>query len=217
MATNIDSRLGGEGKAHIAARSDTPFVGSRGKVYVLIALFFAPLLLAFLLYYGTDGWRPAGSTNHGDLITPARPLPAVALQTPEGTELKLSALHGKWTLVYIGAGQCDARCREALLLMRQARLALNDDMTRVQRLFVAAGECCDKTYLDAEHAGLMIARASDRSFMTTFRRDATPVEHAGRIYIVDPLGNLMMSYEPDATPKGLLEDLKKLLKLSRIG
>jgi cytochrome oxidase Cu insertion factor (SCO1/SenC/PrrC family) len=205
--TNIDSRI--EGKNEVP--------GSRGKIYTLVALFFAPLLLAFLLYYGADGWRPAGSTNNGDLITPARPLPEAALQTPEGAELKLSTLQGKWTLVFIGAGQCDARCREALTLMRQTRLALNDDMTRIQRLFIATGECCDRTYLDAEQAGLVVARTSDSNFMTTFARDATPVEQAGRIYIVDPLGNLMMSYDPGAKPKGLFEDLKKLLKLSHIG
>jgi cytochrome oxidase Cu insertion factor (SCO1/SenC/PrrC family) len=205
--TNIDSRSG--------AQNEVP--GSRGKLYALVALFFAPLLLAFLLYYGAAGWRPAGSTNHGDLITPARPLPEAALQTPEGAELKLSALHGKWTLVYIGTGQCDARCREALTLMRQTRLALNDNMKRVQRLFVATGDCCDQTYLDAEQAGLIVARTSDSNFMTTFARDAKPVAQAGRIYIVDPLGNLMMSYDPGAKPKGLFEDLKKLLKLSHIG
>ena len=205
--TNIDSRIGG--------KNEVP--GSRGKLYALVALFFAPLILAFLLYYGADGWRPAGSTNNGDLITPARPLPEAALQTPAGAELKLSTLHGKWTLVYIGAGQCDARCREALTLMRQTRLALNDDMTRVQRLFLATGQCCDRAYLDAEQAGLVVARTSDSNFMTTFARDATPVEQAGRIYIVDPLGNLMMSYDPGAKPKGLFEDLKKLHKLSHIG
>lgn len=207
MATNIDSGIGGK----------QPVAVSRRKLYALIALFFAPLLLAFLLYYGADGWRPAGSTNNGDLITPARPLPEVALQTPEGTELKTSALHGKWTLVYIGSGRCDARCREALTLMRQARLALSDEMRRVQRLFLATGECCDQTYLNAEQAGLIVARAPDGSFMATFARAAQPVDQAGRIYIVDPLGNLMMSYNPGARPKGLLEDLKKLLKLSHIG
>lgn len=205
--TNIDSRSGGK---HAVP-------GSRGKLYALVALFFAPLLLAFILYYGAAGWRPAGSTNNGDLITPARPLPEAALQTADGADLKVAALHGKWTLVYIGAGQCDARCREALTLMRQTRLALSDNMKRVQRLFVATGECCDRTYLEAEQAGLIVARTSDSNFMATFARDAAPVEQAGRIYIVDPLGNLMMSYDPGAKPKGLFEDLKKLLKLSHIG
>ena len=185
---------------------------------ILLALFFAPLLLAFLLYYGADGWRPPGATNRGDLVNPPRPLPQAVLQTPQGAELATASLHGKWTLIYIGAGQCDARCHEALILMRQTRLALSDEMSRVQRLFLATGECCDHAYLDTEHAGLITARLDgNTALLETFSRPGLPVEQAGRIYIVDPLGNLMMSYEPEARHKGLLEDLKKLLKLSHIG
>jgi hypothetical protein len=54
--------------------------------------------------------------------------------------------------------------------------------------------------------------------MAPFALDATDKpETAGRIYLIDPLGNLMMSYAPDAPSMGLLEDIKKLLKLSHIG
>ena len=195
---------------------------SRKMLWAMVAMFFAPLTLAFLLYYGLNGWRPHGSTNRGDLVVPPRPLPQAALRTPHGkhesTDLQLASLNGKWTLVYIGGGQCDTRCREALTLMRQTRFALNDNMNRVQRLFLATGECCDQAYLDTEHDGLVVAVVdSDAALLQTFARDDTPVAQAGRIYIVDPLGNLMMSYEPGAPPKSLFEDLKKLLKLSHIG
>jgi hypothetical protein len=37
------------------------------------------------------------------------------------------------------------------------------------------------------------------------------------IYVVDPLGNLMMRFDARENPKGLLSDMKKLLKLSHIG
>ena len=191
---------------------------SRRTLLILLALFFAPLLVAFLLYYGADGWRPAGATNRGDLVHPPRPLPQAVLRTPQGADLDTAALHGKWSLVYIGAGQCDARCHEALTLMRQTRLALGDEMSRVQRVFLANGECCDQPYLDTEHTGLMIARAdANTPLLATFALNGQPPEQAGRIYIVDPLGNLMMSYESGAQRKALLEDLKKLLKLSHIG
>lgn len=193
---------------------------SRLKAWVLVAAFFAPLLLAFLLYYGgshfgAGAWRPAGNTNRGDLIHPARPLPAFELTATDGARLDVQTLHGKWNVIYIGDGACDERCREALVLMRQTRLALNDDMTRVQRLFLATANCCDQTYLDTEHAGLINAAVdipAAQQLLSTF-----PDTTQGRIFIVDPLGNLMMSYGPDAPQKGLLEDLKKLLKLSHIG
>src|SRR5687768_12757427 len=104
---------------------------SRTQLWVLIGLFFVPLLAAFVIYYGM-GWRPAGGTNRGDLISPARPLDTGVLLSPQDQPLEEDLLKGKWSLVYIGNGSCDARCREALTLMRQSRLALNDDASRVQ-------------------------------------------------------------------------------------
>jgi cytochrome oxidase Cu insertion factor (SCO1/SenC/PrrC family) len=193
----------------------------RTQLWLLIGLFFVPLIVAFVMYYGLSGWRPAGSTNEGDLITPARPVETGVLLSPQDQPLEEDVIKGKWSLLFIGDGQCDPRCREALTLIRQTRLALNDDASRVQRIFFATANCCDLEYLNTEHAGLITARVeeeSDRKLLATFPRyQDVPIETAGRIYIVDPLGNLMMSYAPDAPPKALLEDLRKLLKLSHIG
>lgn len=202
-------------------RTDTARRRSRRQIWLLIGLFFAPLAVAFLLYYGlgAGGWRPHGSTNNGDLIQPARPLPQIGLATPSGQTLSSRFLQDKWTLVYVGDGRCDERCREALLLTRQTRLALNTDMGRVQRLFLVTAHCCDEEYLHAEHPDLVIALADDaagQQLLAVFP-EGSAAGTQGRIYIVDPLGNLMMSYAPQAPRKGLLEDLKKLLKLSHIG
>jgi len=136
-----------------------------------------------------------------------------------GEALEMQKLHGKWTVVYVGDGACDTRCREALVLTRQTRLALNQDLDRVQRLFLVSGHCCDRTYLQTEHADVLTASVEDaagQQLLAAFPQGAAAAQQ-GRIYIIDPLGNLMMSYAPDAPRKGLLEDLKKLLKLSHIG
>jgi hypothetical protein len=211
-----------------------PAPRARAQIWILVAVFFVPLALAFLLYYGGSGWRPPGNTNQGELISPPRPLPSVALPTLNAAALPADAWRGKWTLLYVGDGRCDGRCRAALVLMRQTRLALNADMTRVQRIFLATGNCCDRTYLDAEHPGLVVALADNDSGATLLAtipdaqpgaevpRDFPQSAHADRlvsfIYIVDPLGNLMMRHAPAAPPaKGLLEDLRRLLKLSHIG
>lgn len=171
----------------------------RAQIWILVGVFFVPLALAFLMYYG-GSWRPGGSTNHGELISPPRPLPG-------------KVWRGKWTVLYVGDGRCDGRCRAALVLMRQTRLALNDDMSRVQRMLVATGNCCDRTYLDEQHPGLLITLADDPDGASLLAAMAD-----GYIYIVDPLGNLMMRHAPEAPPaKGLLEDLRRLLKLSHIG
>jgi hypothetical protein len=189
---------------------------SRTQVWILVGVFFAPLALAFLLYYGSGGWRPPGSTNRGELISPARPLPNVDLPMSNGEPLAASVWRGRWTLVYVGDGRCDERCRAALTLIRQTRLALNKDMARVQRIFLTTGNCCERAYLDAEHPGLLIALADNAPGADLLA--AFPDTAAGSIYIVDPLGNLMMRHPPAAAPtKDLLEDLRRLLKLSHIG
>jgi len=192
---------------------------SRRIILTLLTLFFGSLAAAFLLFY--LGFRPPGSTSHGELIQPVRPLPNQVLLTADDQTLDSEFLRSKWSLAYVGAGTCDARCREALTLTRQVRLALGKDSERVQRVFFVTRDCCDQQYLLAEQPGLITARldeAADRQLLALFPgTGATTASEAGRIYIIDPLGNLMMSYEPGSAPKGLLEDLKKLLKLSHIG
>jgi len=189
----------------------------------LAALFFLPLLASFWLYYGT-GWRPAGHVNHGQLISPARPLPDVTLprvplsaaDPKELSGLNSALFHGKWTLVYIGDGRCDSSCRQSLYVMRQTRLALGAEMTRIARVFLVSGNCCAKEYLAREQAGIAAFDAGGAQgarllseFPATDRPDS--------LFVVDPLGNLMMRYDVRRNPGGLLIDLKKLLGLSQIG
>jgi cytochrome oxidase Cu insertion factor (SCO1/SenC/PrrC family) len=189
------------------------------QVWVLVGIFFFPLLSAFVLYYG-HGWRPSGSTSHGDLITPPRTLPDVALTTPAGPRDSVALFHGKWTLVFIGSGECETQCRQSLAQSRQVRLALGDDSDRVQRVFLNRAPCCAGDYLEREHPGLVLALLPDSAtgLIGAFPAyNGVSPESASRTYVVDPLGNLMMSYAPGSASKGMLEDLKKLLKLSHIG
>lgn len=193
----------------------------------LAALFLVPLLLSFYMYYGTD-WRPIKRVNHGTLISPVRPLPTVNLKReslsdpdpnapPPGVDAPVPKLFkGKWSLVYIGEGNCDERCRQALYVMRQTRESLNNNMTRVERIFLVTGNCCAREFLLHEHPGLIVADATSADgtrLLQEFPADGRPYS----VFIVDPLGNLMMSYDSRQNPKGLLEDLQKLLRLSHIG
>jgi len=194
---------------------------------ILAALFLLPLLLAFYMYYATD-WRPVKRVNHGTLISPARPLPVLPLRRvslpdsdsdtpPAAAESEVPNLLRKtWSIVYIGAGNCDEPCRQALYVMRQTRLSLNTDMSRVERVFLSTGSCCAGAFLAHEHPGLVVIDATDpngQRLLREFPPDGRPYS----LFIVDPLGNLMMSYDARQNPKGLLEDLRKLLRLSHIG
>jgi hypothetical protein len=178
-------------------------------VALLAALFLIPLVLAFLMYYG-DAWRPSGRTNNSELILPARALPQVSAAYGAAT------FTHSWSLVYIGDGACDESCRNALYVMRQTRLALNNDMNRVQRVFVATAKLRAEEFLAREHAGLVVIDASGAAAAPLLAQFPTS-DRAQAIFIVDPLGNLMMRFDARANPRGLREDLTKLLKLSHIG
>jgi len=176
----------------------------RRTMLLLIALFALPLVASFTLYYGF-GWRPSGSTNHGELLQPIR-------QLPEGA----APLRDKWALVYVGDGACNADCREALVFARQTRLSLGRDLTRLNWVLIATGNCCDTAYLDAEHQGIKVFDVGNGG-----REELLGLLPQGdlshSLFVVDPLGNLVMRYDVRESPRGLLEDLKKLLKLSHIG
>lgn len=184
---------------------------NRRLLGLLAALFFVPVALAFLLYYGTP-WRPPQLVNHGALIRPPRPLPAIVPLPGAGKGL----FRGKWSLVYVGDGRCDAACRWALLVMRQTRLGLNTDMTRVVRVLLATGVCCDRAFLNAQHPGLIIVDATGPKAVPLLKLFPAAAQ-AHSVYVVDPLGNLMMRYDTNFNPHGLLEDLQQLLRLSHIG
>jgi hypothetical protein len=184
----------------------------------LASLFFGPLAIAFWLYYA-GGWRPQGMTNNGELIVPARPLPTVALQFANGESAPANLLQGHWTLVYVGDGACPKDCQTALYSMRQTRLSLANEATRVDRVFLAASQCCDRSFLEREHPGLKVIDASAanaQTLLATFPPRAAAATNY-TLYIVDPLGNLMMRHDGQKPTRGLLSDLRKLLKLSHIG
>jgi hypothetical protein len=188
----------------------------RGRQVLLIiaAVFLLPVVIAFTLYYGKL-WQPAGSASKGELIVPARPLEAAGLRRPDGTPAGAEVFQGKWSLIYIGDGACDDACRTSLVFGRQSRLALNNEMTRVQRVFLATGNCCANDYFAAEQPGLIALDASSPDAQKLLAQ--FPAERAHSLFIVDPLGNLMMRHDASKTTKDLLSDLKKLLKLSHIG
>jgi hypothetical protein len=183
----------------------TPARPQRRTLYLMLALFFVPLAASFTLYYGV-GWRPAGGANHGELIQPIRQLPAT-----------MAELEGRWALIYVGDGACDEACRHTLYIGRQVHTLLNKDMRRVQRVLVATANCCDRAFLAAEHEGIHVIDAADAAIGQPLR-DALPAgDHSNHLFIVDPMRNLVLRFDARENPKGLLDDLKKLLKLSHIG
>lgn len=173
-----------------------------GMVIGLAALFFVPLFLAFALYYG-GGWRPAQRTNHGMLL--ARPIP-----------IEAPWRDAKWTLVQVADGACNEACSASLHYTRQTWLSLAKELDRVQRVLIAPADCCAPEWLAQQHPGLIRLDPADPA--TRRLLDALPAGVPDRtIWLVDPLGNLIMSFDTRDNPKGMLDDLKNLLRLSHVG
>jgi hypothetical protein len=194
--------------------------GGRWTLLLIFVLFLLPVVVAWVMNFGSGGWKPERTTNYGQLVTPARPLPAVALAEPGGDHLPGDFLKQKWTLVYLHSGSCRDLCQQNLYKMRQVRLAQGKNLDRVQRLLVVSerrADALDKE-LQAAWPGLVIAQPvgdGAAQFLEQFRlRTDEPPAAKERIYLVDPYGNLMMSYESNAEPGGMLKDLEHLLKWS---
>ncbi len=210
-------------KRIMSASKQRGFLSSRQALVLLGLLFMTPAFVAWVMHNSSEqGWRPEGTTNQGTLVHPARPLtlPADMMVADVSANDYLS---GKWTLLYIGDADCDDVCSSNLYKMRQVRIAQNENMKRIQTLYLvlgnelpdALGELLASNYSDMDVA-LAPANLAEQ-FSADFLIDGVSMEGAERIYFVDPLGNLMMYYATDADPGGMLKDLKKLLKYSKIG
>jgi cytochrome oxidase Cu insertion factor (SCO1/SenC/PrrC family) len=182
----------------------------RSKFLLLVGLFAVPVVAAYLSYFGL---RPAGHTNYGELI-PVTPLQHTAGAAHDGTAMDIETLRGKWVMVHVGRSRCDATCSQQLYLMRQTRIALGKEQSRIERLWVLTDASELDPALLQEHPGLQVWRPADAAFAGQFPAAQSPADH---IYLVDPLGNLMLRFPEQPDPKLMLKDLKLLLKASQIG
>jgi cytochrome oxidase Cu insertion factor (SCO1/SenC/PrrC family) len=205
------------------ARTDAPqgVARSRWTLVGVGVLFVAPVLLAWVAFQTRNLWWSGATGNYGELITPARPVQLVGLQTYDREPLDWTSLRGRWTLVILTTQPGDASCRQSLYTTRQVRTALERNQARVQRLLVLeklpAPAVRDE--LGRIDPDLIVTVAPGES-LARIRRELAPGTGSageGSVYLVDPLGNLMMHYPAGADGKRMLKDLRRLLKVSQIG
>ena len=170
----------------------------RLKLALLGAFFALPLALATLAWW--LGWATGITSNYGELISPPHKLAG----TP------FDALRGKWVLVSFDAAACDAYCERKLYFMRQVRRAQGKDQDRVERLWLLTDAGEPRAELLAAIEGTRIEPGAPLAAQFP----AATVDH---IYVVDPLGNLMMRFPRDPDPSRMLKDLQRLLRISQFG
>jgi hypothetical protein len=189
---------------------------------VLLFVFFAlPVIASYFTYYVI---KPQGRTNYGELVDPQRNVKALAVRALAGSanqdtasELGRTApLQKKWMLLTVGPSQCDEVCSKRMFFVRQVRKTTGKEMDRVERVWLLTDESTPDAKLLAEHEGLTLLRARAKDIEVLFPAGPgnTVSDH---IYLVDPLGNLMMRFPKEMDASKMKKDLIKLLKASRIG
>ena len=168
-------------------------MSAKAKLALIFAVCAAPFVLGWLAYEFRWGAGQAG--NYGELIPP-RPVAG-----------PLQPLRGKWVLVTFDAAPCDPACEKKLYTVRQVRRAQGKEAERIERLWVIT---------DAGKPRAELLAAIEGTHLSSGTLDF-PGERARHIYLVDPLGNLMMRFPPDPEPAKLIKDLQRLLRYSRFG
>lgn len=172
----------------------------RGRLKLaLLALFFLlPVGASWLVWWFE--LTPGATGNYGTLLPPRQ----VALPAAE-------ALKGKWVLVQFDGGACNAACERKLYFMRQVRRAQGKEMQRVARLWLLTDAVQPSAPLMAAIEGTVVAPAGAHGEYST---EGAVTDH---LYLVDPLGNLMMRFPRDPDPARVIKDLQRLLKASSFG
>ena len=198
------SGLAGEGKPR----------RGRWQLIALIAVFIAPVLFAFF-------WQPTGYVNRGQLIEPPRLVSDLAMYMIDGRATALSSLGGKWTYVYFSREVCDQACKAVIESLVRVRLSRGKHKDRIQFLVTIVSPTA---YLSSNesvsHTAALTAYIENSAlgrWREAFGVEGSAPPEAGRIYLLDPLGHLMMSYSLTIDPNDMRKDLARLMRVSRIG
>jgi peroxiredoxin len=186
----------------------------RWKLFAVLLVCAAPMIASYLTYYVI---KPQARSNYGTLIDPrAHPIPPLASTLLDGKSAGLDSYKGKWILLKVGGGACPDACRQQLFAMRQLRTMQGKERERVERVWLVTDRTPLDTVLMREYDGTHMLRADPAAVAKWLPADAASSadEH---LYLIDPLGNLMMRFPKDPEPRKVHKDIAKLLKASAIG
>lgn len=196
---------------------------NKRTMILLFLMFIAPIFAAVYIF-NTNPSGEYATKNRGNLISPAIELKNFELKFIDNKKpYKLVEQEHQWLMVFVGAGECDDNCKRQLVVMRQTRLAQGGEFTRVKRLYVIQNKQTEKFMKEvkAYHPDMDIVTGSEQQLKNVTTQftlaDKVNVGKSNRIYIVDPIGNLMMYYELDAEARDIAKDLARLLKVSQMG
>ncbi|MAF06767.1 MAG: hypothetical protein CL389_02820 [Acidiferrobacteraceae bacterium] len=188
----------------------------RWTLVALMALFLLPVIAAWL-------WKPDTFRNRGDLIDPPRPLTNVQMVSPDGSTVDLDTFFGRWTYIFFVDDSCADSCRKLSDAIERVRLSQGKNEKRIRLMVVTLNPdslpSLRQIHIAMPRTIVLAVDASQRvHLLSQFALPAdVPTQEVRKIYLVDPLGNLMMSYPARSDPSDLRKDISRLLRASRIG
>ena len=188
-------------------------LSGRKILLILAVVFLLPFTMAALLHL--LDLKPSGK-SYGDLIQPPKSLQFPVLKDVQGKSFKSQQWLKKWSVVMVDSTGCAAPCQAKVQLLKQVHTSLNKEIKRVQRVLLVPNGIQGETMneLQKKYPELIILAGADAE---TVKFAAEFNVTGGMVYLIDPLGNLMMSYSEKMDPKGLRSDLTRLLKNSWAG
>lgn len=187
---------------------------SNRMLFIVLAVCAAPLIFSYFTYYVI---KPQSRTNYGDLIDPrAYPIPELGLKQLDGEPAALQQFAGKWILLQVDQAACTKPCTDKLYYMRQLRLTQGKEMDRIERVWLITDDAPLDTALMKQYDGTRLLRV-DPEKLAAWLPVQEGTQAADHLYMIDPLGNLMMRFPKDPDANKIKKDITRLLKASRIG
>lgn len=180
----------------------------------VVAAFVTPVLLSWYLVFFTDFNRSHGGVEHGILLTPPRQIGNL-LNFPAPDPGTAPLVQETWTMLVLTRGKCDKPCNNNLFRMQQIRLSMGREMTRVDRIIALDNNATKQASakdIDAYQGTRSVVIGTDHNSKFLVNGKYYP----DAIYLVDPSGYLMMVYPQETDPGGIIKDLKRLLRISKV-
>ena len=193
---------------------DTPRnTAGRWKMMAVLLVCASPVIASYFTYYVI---RPEGRRNYGELVTPQRPLPAIATVDVNGQPGELVALKKQWLLISVAGAACNTACQQRLYFQRQMREALGKEKGRLDRIWLISDAAEVDTRLKSGLADATVLRVSNDA-LNKWLPPAPGQGVEDHLYLVDTLGNLMMRFPANMDAAGAAKakrDLDRLLRAS---
>ena len=186
------------------------------KVFMLMLVFFIVPILVVILMFKLN-WKPSGASL-GELVKPPRLLNTPSmLRASDAKPLTSAMWKERWSIVYVAAN-CKEDCLNKLHDMRQLHVSLYKDIERTQRVLITSTQ--DVTNIKRDYPDMLIVNQpldSIAELSQQFQINNEEATTANRMYLVDPLGHLMMSYQPKVPLADVRKDITRLLRYSWAG